>query len=42
MGPHMKRQLGLRNNAGQMRGGLVMFLTLLFARDHHSSWTLQM
>ena len=39
---HMKRQLGLRNNAGQMREGFVMFLTLPFARDHYSSWTLQM
>ena len=31
--PHMKRQLGLRNDAGQMRAGFVMFLILLFARD---------
>jgi len=38
---HMKRQPGLRKS-GQKRGGFVMFLTLLFARDHHSSWTLQM
>jgi hypothetical protein len=40
--PHMKRQLGLRSDTGQMRGGFVIFLTLAFARDHHLSWTLQM